>query len=151
MINLSLCSHSIHTPAVVVMPAQHSTSKSSTHTTIPVLCPCSRNSFARPQESANAPIDRRRRERSNHLLVSATYYRETDASFTCCSLATARSCMHNSGRAIPKVICSSCRRVQQYISFRHSTFPLGYLVMHFLWTVDMGHGSTKCTRTYHAC
>jgi hypothetical protein len=41
----------------------------------------------------------------------------------------------------PKVICSrgsSCRRVQQYVSFRHSTFPLGYLVMHFLWASRPG-------------
>jgi hypothetical protein len=46
----------------------------------------------------------------------------------------------------PKVICSrgsSCRRVQQYVSFRHSTFPLGYLVMHFLW---MGRPGTRLER-----
>ena len=89
------------------MPAQYITSrKLHTHHHHKSPTHVSRNSFARPQESANAPIDRRRRQRSNHLPVSATYYRETDASF---NLLLARhgplmhECMHAySGRAIPK-------------------------------------------------
>ena len=74
------------------------------------------------------PIDRLRRQRSNHLSLSATYYRETDASF---NFLLARHGPHMHAHACtactaaapsPKVICSSCRRVQQYVSFRHSTF-----------------------------
>ena len=44
-----LCSRSI-----LLYTPQHSTSKSSSHTTIPLRCPCPRNSFAGSQEAANA-------------------------------------------------------------------------------------------------
>jgi hypothetical protein len=132
------------------MPAQYIASrKLHTHhhlTTVPMSSQLIRQT---PRVS-QCPIDHRRRERSNHLPVSATYYRETDASF---NLLLARhgphmhecmnACMHTAAAPSPKVICSSCRRVQQYVSSRHSTFPLGYLVMHFLW---MGRPGTRLER-----
>lgn len=59
--------------------------------------------------------------------------------------------MHTAAAPSPKVICSSCRRVQQYVSFRHSTFSLGYLVMHCLWTGRPGTRLERRVRVSCTC
>jgi hypothetical protein len=88
------------------MPAQYITSKK-LHTLHHLTnVPMSSQLIRQLPRVSQCLIDRRRRERSNHLPVRATYYRETDASF---NLLLARhgplmhECMHAySGRAIPK-------------------------------------------------
>ena len=142
------------------MPAQYITSKK-LHTLHHLTnVPMSSQLIRQLPRVSQCLIDRRRRERSNHLPVRATYYRETDASF---NLLLARhgplmhECMHAySGRAIPKghlqfMPAGAYRQAVRLVSPLHFSaslpshaFPCG--------RTDLGHGSTMSrTRMYHAC
>lgn len=105
----------------------HSTSKSSIAHHHPSPVPMSSQLIRQIPRVSQCPIDRIRRQRSNHLPASATYYRETDASF---NFLLARhgphmhaACMHG-GAAAPSQRSSAVHAgaYRQYVSFRHSTF-----------------------------
>jgi hypothetical protein len=149
---------SIHTPAVVVMPA-HSTALAKAPRTPPSVSPSPvpvSSQLIRQTPRVSQCPDRPPPETALESSACECNLLPRDRRLVHLLLARHGPLMHACTAAAPspKVICSrgsSCRRVQQYVSFRHSTFPLGYLVMHFLWTVDLGHGSTKSEYAYVSC